>query len=99
MGHPLGGNKKLRGLAQSLPHHDVGISAAAPAQTIISLTYDFHLGTNNNGNVYGITNGLDGIRPNRPNGSAVYAYDQLNRITSAHSPETDCTVLPSGLTK
>ena len=72
-----------------------------PLQTVISLTYDFHVGVNNNGNVYGITNGLDGIRPNRPNGSAVYTYDQLNRIASAHTPGAtpDCTVMPSGLTK
>jgi RHS repeat-associated protein len=74
-----------------------------PSQTVISYTYDFHLnGPDNNGNVYGITNGLDGIRPNRPNGSEVFTYDSLNRITSSHTPGAtpDCTVMqPSGLTK
>jgi RHS repeat-associated protein len=65
--------------------------------TILSRTYDFHLGTDNNGNVYKITNNLDG--GTRPIGTVDYTYDQLNRIATAATTGTDCTVTPSGLTK
>ena len=59
------------------------LSASAASQTVLSLSYDFHLGTADNGNVYGITNNLDGVRPNGPNGSVQFTYDALNRVTSA----------------
>ena len=55
------------------------LSATGPSGAILSLTYDFHLGNGNNGNVYQITNGRD------PNRSATYSYDSLNRITQAYS--------------
>jgi len=43
--------------------------------------------------VQGFTNDKDSNR------SVAYTYDALNRIASATTPNTDCTVLPSGITK
>jgi RHS repeat-associated protein len=48
----------------------------ATGGTILSLTYDFHLGTDN-GNVYQIANGKDGNRTQN------FTYDALNRIQQA----------------
>jgi len=79
------------------------ISASSPTSgTLLSFFYTYGAGGTNNGNVLAITNNLDGVRPNRPNGSAQFTYDALNRITSARTPGVtpDCTVLqPSGLTR
>ncbi|HXZ29368.1 MAG TPA: hypothetical protein VEG08_15340 [Terriglobales bacterium] len=47
------------------------------SQTVLSLTYDFHLGGNDNGNVYAILNNRDAAR------SAGYSYDALNRVAAA----------------
>lgn len=67
------------------------LSAAAPSQTVFSLSYDFHLGAGDNGNVFGITNGRDSFRPLV--GSATYGYDSLNRLQSASTTGTDCTMV------
>src|SRR5262249_10230968 len=69
------------------------ISAASPTTTILSLCYDFHLGTvtnappcsfpsyttGNNGNVYQIVNNRDGNR------TETFLYDNLNRIQQGSS--------------
>jgi len=56
------------------------ISAANPGGTpILNLSYDFHLGVGNNGNVFKITNGRDGNRTQN------FTYDNLNRITTAYT--------------
>lgn len=49
------------------------------AQTVMNLNYDFGLGTADNGNVLSIANRKDTTR------SAVFGYDQLNRLTSAQT--------------
>jgi len=63
------------------------------SQTVLSLSYDFHLGVNDNGNVYAILN-------NRvPERTQAFSYDALNRLSSVTTLGTDCTVLqPSQLT-
>jgi RHS repeat-associated protein len=59
---------------------------------VFSIGYDFHSGTGiagsgtDNGNVFGITNYKDTTR------SQTFAYDALNRLTSAQNAGTDCTV-------
>lgn len=56
------------------------ISATSPTiGTIFSLSYNFGWGANDNGNVYGITNGLDSNR------SQTFTYDPLNRLVTAQS--------------
>jgi RHS repeat-associated protein len=68
----------------------VAMSANAPSQTVFSIGYDFHVGNGttgaDNGNVWGITNYKDTTR------SQTFAYDALNRLTSAQNAGTDCTV-------
>ncbi len=49
--------------------------------------------------MYAITDNRDGLDPNRPTGSASYVYDALNRLISAATTGTDCSVTPSGLTR
>jgi RHS repeat-associated protein len=51
---------------------------------VFDITYDFHLGSGNNGNVWGITNNRDSSR------SQTFTYDQLNRLSSAQNAGTDC---------
>jgi RHS repeat-associated protein len=53
------------------------LSATAPGTTILSLSYDFHLGSGDNGNVYQIVNNRDGNRTQN------LSYDELNRIQAA----------------
>jgi RHS repeat-associated protein len=61
---------------------------------VLDLSYDFHLGTGDNGNVYGITNYRDQSR------NQTFTYDPLNRLTSAQNAGTDCTkTLPNGRTE
>jgi len=55
------------------------LSGASPSQTVFSLSYDFHLGTANNGNVYQIVNNRDNNR------TQTFTFDQLNRVASASS--------------
>jgi RHS repeat-associated protein len=57
----------------------------SPAQSVFSLTYDFHLANGNNGNVWDVTNNRDTSR------NQVFNYDQLNRLISAQNAGTDCT--------
>jgi RHS repeat-associated protein len=63
----------------------VTMSAIAPNQTVFNLSYDFHLGNGDNGNVYGITNNRDLSR------SQTFTYDALNRLASARNAGTDCS--------
>ena len=59
------------------------ITASKPDSTLIqSLTYDFHLNTGDNGNVFKITNGKDANRTQN------FTYDALNRIKSAATQGT-----------
>ncbi len=57
----------------------VTLSAAAPSQTVLSLSYDFHLGVGDNGNVFQIVNNRDNNRTQN------FTYDNLNRIASAQT--------------
>jgi len=52
---------------------------------ILSISYDFHNGNRNNGNVWGITNNKDTTR------NQSFTYDTLNRLTSAQNAGTNCT--------
>jgi RHS repeat-associated protein len=62
--------------------------------TIMSRAYSYGPALQNNGNISAITNGVDSDR------SVTYTYDQLNRIASAQSANTDCsTVSGTSLTK
>jgi RHS repeat-associated protein len=51
---------------------------------VYDMTYDFHLGNGDNGNVFGISNNKDTTR------SQTFAYDALNRLTSAQNAGTNC---------
>jgi RHS repeat-associated protein len=54
------------------------ITASLPNNALVqSLTYDFHVGTADNGNVFKITNGKDASRTQN------FTYDSLNRIKTA----------------
>ena len=59
------------------------------AGTILSRTYSFGTTLQNNGNISAITDNITSDR------SVVYSYDALNRIASAASTGTDCSVVPS----
>ena len=62
------------------------------SQTVLSLSYDFHLGVNDNGNpsavasgqakYYAILNNRDATR------SASYSYDPLNRVATAETSQS-----------
>lgn len=58
----------------------VSLSAASPTQTVLSLGYDFHLATGNNGNVFQIQNNIDSAR------TQTFTYDELNRVKTAEVP-------------
>jgi RHS repeat-associated protein len=61
---------------------------------LLDLRYDFHLGSGDDGNVYGITHYGHQTR------NQTFTYDALNRLTSAQNAGTDCTVtLPDGHTE
>lgn len=60
----------------------VTLSADTSAATFMSLSYDFHSGNGDNGNVFQIVNNLDSSR------SAVFQYDALNRIQQANTVTT-----------
>jgi RHS repeat-associated protein len=51
---------------------------------VLNLSYDFHVGNGNNGNVWGITNNKDSSR------SQSFTYDPLNRLASAQNAGSDC---------
>jgi RHS repeat-associated protein len=59
--------------------------ASSTSGNAMDITYNFNLGTGNTGRVYGITNNLDSTR------SQTFAYDALNRLTSALSTSTHAT--------
>ena len=59
------------------------LSASAPSQTVFSLSYDFHLGTGDNGNVFQIVNNRDNTR------TQAFTYDTLNRIATAQTPNSN----------
>src|SRR5579872_2854401 len=52
---------------------------------VIDLSYDFHLGSGNNGNVFRLVNNKDLTR------IQTFTYDALNRLTSAQNAGTDCS--------
>ena len=59
------------------------ITASLPSNALVqSLTYNFNLGTADNGNAYSITNGKDATR------NQTFTYDKLNRITTAATQGT-----------
>ena len=60
---------------------------------MFSIGYDFHLGTGDNGNIFAITNNRDHAR------DQTFAYDALNRLTSAQNAGTDCSITLQGKTK
>jgi RHS repeat-associated protein len=62
----------------------INMSSVLPSQTVYSIGYDFHLGSGNNGNVWGITNYKDANR------NQTFTYDALNRLASAQNTGTDC---------
>jgi RHS repeat-associated protein len=66
-------NKRLQPLS---------IFASSPSGTLINLSYDFHLGSGDNGNVYAITDGKDASR------NQAFQYDTLNRVKQATSGVT-----------
>jgi RHS repeat-associated protein len=78
-------NRRLQPLAMSA-------TFGSPAQTLFSISYDFHAGNGtpgsgtDNGNVWGITNNKDTTR------SQAFTYDSLNRLSSAQNAGTNCTV-------
>jgi RHS repeat-associated protein len=55
------------------------LSASTSAATIMSLSYNFHLGSGDNGNVFQILNNRDGNRTQN------FSYDSLNRIQQAYT--------------
>lgn len=55
----------------------VVLSADTSAATILSLSYDFHVGAGDNGDIYQIVNNKDGNRTQN------FSYDALNRIQEA----------------
>ncbi len=57
----------------------VTLSAATTATTLLSLSYDFHLGNGDNDNVFQIVNNRDTNRTQN------FTYDALNRIQQANS--------------
>ncbi|HWZ44032.1 MAG TPA: RHS repeat-associated core domain-containing protein, partial [Candidatus Saccharimonadales bacterium] len=88
-GFVSGNSASFTGITNSFSYNNrlqpVIMSAASPTQTVLSLGYDFHLGSGNNGNVYGITNNKDTTR------NQTFTYDALNRLISARNAGTDCT--------
>ncbi len=54
-------------------------------QTVLSLSYDFHLGNGDNGNVFQIVNNRDNNRTQN------FTYDALNRIKTAATQGTTGT--------
>jgi RHS repeat-associated protein len=77
-------NKRLQPLS---------MSATAPSQTVFSIGYDFHAGSGDNGNVFGITNYKDSTR------NQTFTYDSLNRLISAQNAGTNCAATVNGKTE
>ena len=68
----------------------------SPSNTLFSRTYNFHLGSHDNGNLYAVQDGLDTLGLDRPNGSVTYTYDTVNRLNSAATTGTNCTEMDGG---
>jgi RHS repeat-associated protein len=62
----------------------VNMSAASPSATLFNITYDFHNGSGNNGNVWGILNNREHTRDQS------FTYDRLNRLASGQNAGTNC---------
>jgi YD repeat-containing protein len=58
------------------------VMAANANQKFLWRTYDFHPGTGDNGNLFGITDNVDSTR------STAFVYDPLNRIKQANTTTT-----------
>jgi RHS repeat-associated protein len=57
-------------------------TVTAGTQTVYDRLYDFHSGTGDNGNLFGITDNVDSTR------STAFVYDPLNRIKQANTTTT-----------
>jgi RHS repeat-associated protein len=88
-GFVSGNSASFAGITNSFSYNQrlqpINMSASSPSATVFSLNYDFHLSAGDNGNVFGITNNKDTSR------NQTFAYDALNRLTSAQNVGTDCT--------
>jgi RHS repeat-associated protein len=60
-------------------------TSAPPYGTLLSLSYNFNLGSGDNGNVIQVNNNVDSTR------DAVYTYDLLNRLQQASTVNTSGT--------
>lgn len=60
----------------------VMLSASTASQTLLSLSYGFGLGTNDNGNLYQLVNNKDNTR------NQTFTYDGVNRLWTARTPST-----------
>jgi len=58
------------------------LKTTAGGQTLLDLTYDFHYGQADNGNVYQVTNNKNSARTQQ------FGYDALNRLAWAWTPNT-----------
>jgi RHS repeat-associated protein len=87
-GFVSGSSSTFAGITNAFSYNNrlqpITMSATGPGGTIFSLTYDFHKGLDDNGNVFGITNNKDNTR------SQFFTYDTLNRLISAENAGTDC---------
>jgi RHS repeat-associated protein len=74
---------------------NTGCAGTGTQGTILDLKYSYTAtGFNDNGNVMSLTNNKSSDR------SVTYTYDALNRIASAATPNTDCSIVPgTSLTK
>jgi len=57
---------------------------------VMDFQYDFHYGTGDNGNLYVASNNKDPYR------TQAFSYDTLNRLLTAKTTGTDCTVMVPG---
>ncbi|MGA8090249.1 MAG: RHS repeat-associated core domain-containing protein [Terracidiphilus sp.] len=60
----------------------LAITATGPHGTIINLSFNYHLGASDNGNLFAITNSKDTTR------NQAFTYDTLNRVLQATSGTT-----------
>jgi RHS repeat-associated protein len=60
-------------------------STGAIGATIFDISYDFHQGQGDNGNVHQVVNNRD------PSRSQTFGYDALNRIVTGYNAGTDCS--------
>lgn len=93
-GYINGGGLSTAGITTSFSYNQrtqpVFLQASTPAQTVLSIGYDFHLSQGDNGDVLQRINNLD------PTRNQTFTYDALNRLSSAQNSGTDCTQTTSG---